>query len=352
MKKTITIICFLLAVAPCIAQNDHIELDTNSFVGVNVINQGKRLNALSLLWQINKSETVKLTPYEAKSYSTGKKEYVAKDIEINGEENRFFLEKMASGNLTLFFIQNEGKHFFVEKDSVLSKLSKNDYKGTLQSLCADCDYTGSFLKHTQYNSFFLKRFTERYNLCEEVYRPVRFGVIGGLDFTGYSMLKDAWKVSSAPTGSSFTFGVFADIPLFHGSVSFHPEFLYSKQAYKLVEKQSDLQEKECIANIESYSIPLLIRNTWWKSKWSPFLNVGAVWHNYSRLENSVLTASTDKGVLVIQKTEPELSPSKYSVTGGAGVWYKINRRNAIFVEVRSTLNLNKVTHNVFAGINF
>ena len=77
MKKIITIICFLLAVAPCMAQNSYVEIDTSIYAGAKVIDQGKRKNALSLIWQINKDEAVKLTPYEVRAYSTGKKEYLA-----------------------------------------------------------------------------------------------------------------------------------------------------------------------------------------------------------------------------------------------------------------------------------
>jgi len=355
-----TIIIFLIVWIPafCFAQQNYVEFDTIIYAGTKVIDQGKRQNALSCQWQKSKNEVLNLTPYEARSYAIGGVVYVARDVEINGKEGRFFLEKMASGNLTLFFIKNEGKHFFVEKDDDFFELTKRDasgkkhYKKTLQALGADCDYTGSFLKRTWYNRYYLERFVNRYNVCEEVYRPVRFGVVGGLDYTGYSMFKDVWKVSDIPFENSFTFGAFADIPVLQSRISFHPEFLYTKQAYRVSEASDDKHEKEAIANIEMYSVPLLIRYTWWTEKCSPFLNLGAVWHHYSRLENSVLTANFSSGVLDIQQTEPELLPSKYAVTGGVGVWYKISRRNTVFVEARAAYNSNKMTYNVFTGINF
>ena len=359
MKKII-IICLLLATAPCIAQNSYVEFDTITYAGVKIIDQGKRLNALSCQWQKSKNNLVQLTPYEVTSYNIGNEKYVAMDIEINGKEGRFFLEKMVSGKMSLYFIKNNGKHFFVEKDDVFSELTKRDasgkkhYRETLQELGDDCDYTGSFAKHTWYNRYYLKRFAQRYNDCKEIYRPVRFGVIGGCDFTGYSLLKDAWNVSSTPTGSSFTFGAFADIPVLQSRISIHPEVFYSKQAYRLIERTSDknLLEKEGIANIESYNIPLLIRYTWWKGKLNPYMNLGMAWYLYSRMENSVLTASISSGVLDFKKTEPELSFSKYAMTGGIGFWYKINRRNAVFFEARVANNKDKYTYNIFTGINF
>ena len=111
------------------AQQGYIELDTIAYAGVRLIEQGKRLNAISLNWQKSKNEVITLTSYEAWSYAINGTEYHAKDIEINGKEARFFLERMASGNLTLYFIQNKGKHFFIEKDSTLSELFKRDASG-------------------------------------------------------------------------------------------------------------------------------------------------------------------------------------------------------------------------------
>ncbi len=358
MKKVIGAIFLILMIIPCIAQNSYVELDTVTYVGVKIIDQDKRQNALSCQWQRSKNEVVKLTPYEAKSYATGGKVYVAKDITINGKEGRFFVEKMVVGKLALYFVKNEGKHFFIEKDSVFSELTKQGasgkkhYKETLQALCANCDYTGSFLKRTWYSRFYLKRFVQRYNRCEEIYRPVRLGVIGGLDITSYTMLKDVWTFSEKPTSSSFTFGAFVDIPILQSGISLHSEVLYTKQAYRMTENFSNAFENEAIANIESYSIPLLIRYTWWQGKWIPYLNLGMVWYHYSRLESSVLTASIDAKEFAIQQTELLLSPSKYAVMGGGGVWYKISRRNAVFIEARTAYNSDRFTCNVLAGINF
>ena len=357
--RSIVLFCILWIPAFCFAQQGNLEFDTITYVGAKVINQGERLNALSCQWQKTKDIVVNLTPYEVMSYETNGKEYIAKDIKINGKEDRFFLEKLASGKLTLFYINNDGKHFFTERDSVFSELTKRDvsgkkhYKETLQALCTDCSYTGNFLKYTWYNCYYLKRFVMRYNVCKDVYRPVRFGVVGGWDFTVYSLLKDTWKVSDIPSGSISTFGVFVDIPVLQSRISIHPEFLYTKQAYRTTEILKVIQqEKEAIANIETYSVPLLIRYTWWTEKCSPFINLGAVWHYYSRIENSMFSATIYKGVLDIQQIEPEFSPSKYAATGGIGVWYKISRRNAVFVEARATYNHDKYTCNVLTGINF
>ena len=344
-------------VVPCMSQTDFLELDTITYVGGKMLDQGKRQNALTCHWQKSKNELIRLTPYEVVSYGVNSVVYVAKDIEIKGRKGRFFLERMASGNLTLYFIQYKGKHFFVEKDSILTKLTKRDdsgkkhYKKTLLALGDDCDYTGSFLNRTWYNRYYLIRFANRYNKCEEVYRPVRLGMAVGWDFTGYSLLKDAWDFSTIPFGSSVTFGYFFDIPVRQGNVSIHPELWYTKQAYRMLAVSKYNQDKEGIANIESFNFPLLIRYTWWKGKWSPYVNLGVVWYYYSRLESSLLSVNVDN-VLDIQKTEFELSPSKNAVTCGGGVWYKISRRNSVFMEARAAYNNDMYTFNIFTGINF
>ena len=105
--RTIIIFCIIWIPVFCIAQQNYVELDTITYAGAKIIDQGKRLNALSCQWQKSKNQAINLTPYEARSYAIGGVAYVAKDIEINGMENRFFLEKLTSGKLTLFFIKNE-----------------------------------------------------------------------------------------------------------------------------------------------------------------------------------------------------------------------------------------------------
>ena len=355
VQKIIFIFSLLLISLSSFGQRDFVEFDTISYIGIKTIDQGSRQNALTCIWQNEENQLVELNPFQVRSYSTGGKEYKAQDITINGIDIRLFLEVVSSGKLTLYFVEKDGKHYFIEKDGVIIEILKQDaigkkqYKEILQSFSEDCVYSTNYLKHTWYNKFYLKRFTNRYNVCEEIYRPTRFGVVGGLDLTNSHMLKDAWNVSATPTVSSFTVGIFADIPILQSKISFHPEIHYSKQAYKT--SDSELK-KECIANIESYNIPLLIRYTWWKDKWSPYMNMGMVWHHYSRTQSSILAADIYNGILNIHQTELALSPLKYSITGGGGVWYKLTKRNSLFVEVRATYNKDKLTCNVFTGINF
>ena len=340
------------------AQNGFVELDTVTHAGVHVINKGRRLNALNCYWQESRDSVTILSPYKVARYSINGVEYVAKDIEINGEKGRFFFEKMASGKLTLYFLQNKDKHFFLERGNDLLELTKWDalgnshYREVLQTISSDCNYSSHFLKHTWFSRYYLKRFVMRYNSCEEVYHPIRFGIVGGLDYSGYPMLKSAWNVSETPFAGSFTFGVFADFPILQSKVSLHFQLLYSKQAYRVFETLNGSQDNDCIANIESFAMPLLFRYTWWKSRWSPYLNVGATGFYYSRLESSVLRAIIDDWVLDIRQIESKLSPIICAATGGVGVWYHLSKRNALFVEVRATFNVDRYSYHIVSGINF
>ena len=355
VQKFTFIFSILLISLSASGQNNYIESDSTLYSGIKTIDQGARQNALSCIWKKGENQTVEFTPYQIKSYSTGGKEYKAQDVTINNIDTRLFLEVLSSGNLTLYFVNKEGSHYFVEKDSILIEIPKRDvtskkrYKEILQSLTNDCTYSTDYIKHTWYNRFYLKRFTKRYNACEEIFRPIRYGVIGGWEMTNNHMLKDSWSVSAIPTANNLTFGVFADIPLLQSNISFHPEILYSKQAYRTSE---NILDKECIANIESFDVPMLLRYTWWKDKWCPYINMGMVWHHYSRKQNSILKEYITDNVIDIRQTEPALSPLKYSITAGCGAWYKLTKRNSIFAEVRVTNNKDKFVCNVFTGINF
>jgi len=147
--RTIILFCIVWIPVFCYAQQSFLELDSVFIGGAKMIDQGRRENALSCLWQKRRNEMVYLTPYEARAYSINGTVYVARDIEINGNEGRFFLERMAHGDLTLYYFKNKGNHYFIENDSAFMKLTKRNeygkkhYKETLHSLCADCEYTNN-----------------------------------------------------------------------------------------------------------------------------------------------------------------------------------------------------------------
>jgi len=339
MRKMI-ITFFILNSIFCYGQNSYVEFDTVRYTGAKTINQGKK-NFLICRWETDFGKFSYFTPFQVKAYSVINTEFVAKDVFINGKEERLFLEKISTGKLTLFYLDYKGDHFFIEKDGELLDLKKQDvdmktnYKDVLRELCSDCGYVDYYLKHTRFNRYFMKRFSNWYNQCQEVYTPIRFGVIGGWNFAQFTMLQEAWRIWHYPTDRYFTFGAFGDFPVLKTNFSIHPEISYSKQTYSSL---------KYIANIETLHLPLLFRYTSWKNKWSPFMNIGGTWNYYSRLESSEL--SIDSNIRKI-----ELSPSKFSMNGGVGIWYRISKRNAIFVEARITYNMDWHVFNIFAGIN-
>ena len=357
MQKLILTFSLSLISLVSFGQKGYVEFDTILYSGVKIIEQNARQKALVCKWQKGKEQIIELTPFQLKSYAVGNKKYNAKDVTINGVDERLFLEVLSSGNITIYFVKKDGNHYFIENDNVLFELFKHgsmgnkSYKETLQSLSDDCEHSQEYLKYTLYNKHYLKRFTRRYNACEEIHSQIRFGIMGGLDYTSYSMLRKALIVSETPSESIFSFGAFLDIPLFQSKFSFHPEIMYSKYAYSLKNTVENQYTQESIANIELYSFPLLLRYTLWQNKWNPFINIGVVYNHYSRLESSVIHAM-ESGDFYFQKFEPVLSPAKYALTGGVGVWYKLTKRNSLFVETRTSFNSDKFTCNVVAGFNF
>ena len=357
MQKLILIFSLSLISLVSFGQRGYVEFDTILYSGVKIIEQNERQNALVCKWQKGKEQIIESTPFQLKSYGIGDKKYIAKDVTINGVDERLFLEVLSSGNITIYFVKKDGNHYFVENDNVIFELFKHDstgnksYKETLQSLSDDCEHSQEYLKYTLYNKHYLERFAKRYNACEEIYSQIRLGIMGGLDYTSYSMLQKALIVPEAPSEIIFSFGAFLDIPLFQSKFSFHPEIMYSKYAFSLINTVENQYTQESIANIELYSFPLLFRYTLWQNKWNPFINIGVVYNHYSRLESSVMKAM-ETDVFHFQKFEPVLSPAKYAFTGGVGVWYKLTKRNSLFVEARVSSNSDKFTCNIFAGINF
>ena len=345
--KTSQLILLLLSIKiACYAQSDFIELDTASYFGVKMLDQGEKQNALSAIWQKTQFDNVELTPFEVVGYSVNNVAYIAKDINFEGKTERFFLEQVSKGTLSLYYLNRNGKYYFLEKDGELQRLLKNkkEYKKTLNNLTSDCDKDDKFLKHIKFNKFYLGRFIDGYNHCQDVYLPVRFGVSIGADYNNYFLLHDKWLVSNSVEKVNLTYTGFIDIPLFQRNLSLHTELKYTKQSLYLLEDKP-LRIREYTANIELMQIPVTFRYTWWDTKWSPYIGLGGAYLHFIRFESSLVSSAS------VEDKEFNLSPTKGSVCLDLGCWYHISKRNAIFLGIQSSMNNDGLNTGVFVGIN-
>jgi len=338
--RTIIIFCILLIPVLCFAQQGYVEFDTISYSGVKITDQGKRLNALSCQWQKSKNESVHLTPYEASSYATGGVVYVAKDVVISGKESRFFLEKLASGNLTLFFIKNEGKHFFVEKDSsFLIEIPKNKdnekstYKTLLKEITADCPKVADATNFVAYNQKSMTRFFKWYDKC--VQRPFphfRYGIKAGYEWTKINVSEERLEQFNFKYGGSFTAGLFMDVPIFVSDFSLNMGINYSRHGYSYNQLTFD-KDNDFVVNLSSIKMPVLLRYSLPSNKYRFFMQSGGIIeYNFS---NAHLYESTIYGnVITIERTQiHEIDDIRFGFSLGVGYEHRITTRNSLFLEL-------------------
>ena len=341
MKKIISITCFLLAVAPCMAQNDYIELDTTLILNVKIIDQGKRLNALSLLWQKGRNNEVRFTPYEARLYTIGKKTYVAKDVEINGEENRFFLEKVASrGNLTLFFLKNEDNHFFVEKDSsflikIPNKKSneKSEFKALLKEITEDCHKVADAVNFVGYNKNSLMRFIDRYEKCElRPFPHFRYGIKVGYEWSKIIVPPQSLEQFDFKYGGAFTLGLFMDAPINISDFSLNLGINYSRHGF-LYNNLIHGIDYDFLANVSSLKMPILVRYSLPTNKYRFFVQSGGIIEYNFKKDAHLYESSINGNIITINRTTMYKNDSRFGFSIGSGIEYKITTRNSLFFEL-------------------
>ena len=340
MKKIIINICFLLAVAPCMAQSGYVEFDSITYSGVKIIDQGKRLNALSCQWQKSKNNLVQLTPYEVKSYNFGNEKYVARDIEINGKEGRFFLEEMVSGKLTLYFIKYEGKHFFIEKDRAFfigipknKENEKSAYKAQLKGITEDCPEVADAANFVGYNKRSLMRFIERYEKC--VSRPFphfRYGIKAGFEWSKFIDPPQSLERFNIKYSGAFSLGLFMDTPILVSDFSFNLGINYSRHGYSYNNLTRDA-DYDFVANLSSLKMPVLVRYSLPTNKYRFFVQSGGIVEYHFNKDAHLYKSTINGNIITIDRTMAlKIDDVRFGFSIGVGFEKKVTSRNSLFLE--------------------
>ena len=337
MKKIITIICLLQALVPCIAQNRFVELDTIILYGIKIYDQGERLNPFSCQWQKSKNdEMFYSTPYEINSSGFGKTVYIAKDVEINGREGRYFLEKVNSGKLTLFYLSYKGKNFFIEKESsnlISIANKKSEFKEQLKEITEDCPEVADAVNFVRYNKKSMSHFVNRYEKCESRPFPhIRYGIKAGYEwnkiitppFLEFHSEPYILKQFDYKYESVFSFGLFTDVPILMSDFSLNFSVNYSRNKYSYNNMMFD-NYYEVFIKLSSLRMPVLLRYSLPTNKYRIFFQSGVIIeHNFNK-ESFTIKDNTLK--------EFEIDDTRFGYSLGTGCEYRITTRNFLFFEI-------------------
>ncbi len=347
MKRIVLLLLLALFYVPVFAQDGYYKADSTAEYGVKIKNGGEIENAK--LIEVGKGkEIIQLSPNDIREYGFSKSQvYISKPILVDDSIQRVFLERLVKGNSTLYYYRNKNyKTFFLEKDSIhFSELPKekngeDDYfRDELKSYTSDCAPLAEANEFVRYSKRSLSLFIRRYNNCENKPFPhLRFGVIGGLEFTRQSipsMVISSYSNLGNVYEGSIMAGAFIDQPVLISNFSLHAEITYSSHSFSDNEKSAE-NEMDLLSNVSALKIPVLIRYTYPSNRFKPYINGGSTLAYNFKHETKIWEFTGMNEIINVNK---KFDNSLHAVIGvgysvGCGVEYAFNSKNSLFIEAR------------------
>ncbi|MEL7146554.1 MAG: outer membrane beta-barrel protein [Bacteroidota bacterium] len=323
-------------------KSDYIATDSTLRSGINLINSIPKDNARFIRLK-KKDGNVTYNPNQLSEYGfRNGTVYVSKSIPVSGRSKQVFLERIASGKINLYYYRANGiRTFFLERDStIFTEVEKGEeFRKVIAQYTNDLEWTADQVRLTKYNRKSLAKLIALYNKGLDKPMPfIRVGLIAGLNSTylktpsGISI--ERWKDVSFSPGSSFTFGIFGDLPIDMSNFSFNIGLHYAKSGFSstLSDAQSDV---DVIINYTSLSVPILVRYTLPNPGWRPFINAGGIYSHLLRNESIIYEFNFDQNTITTTKEATQLlNNHRPGLAIGLGIQRQLQRRKTTSVEFR------------------
>jgi hypothetical protein len=352
MRAKVPFLLLIIFLAPfkISGQNNFVEFDSITYVGATVVDGGDKLN--SSFCQIKKGgEFLRYSPNEVKRYGFADgRIYVSREICDNDTSvHRVFLEQLVKDKTTLYYYNGKAiRTFFIEKDSTLFtelprngiQNKENGFHNKLFNLTSDCKNVSDATKLVWYNKRSLSKLIRRYNNCELKPFPfLKYGLVFGYGFSKLS--PSSTSDISYLTGINFKYdpgyliGLFIDCPILVSDVSFHSEFLYSRNGYSYNLDNSG-EAIDLVINTKSLSIPVLFRYTLPAIKARPFFELGGIYTYNIRNEGIEFESLKNNDVITVLNASfnPLLSDKQIGYSFGGGVQFSLRYRNILSLGLR------------------
>ncbi|MCX6272743.1 MAG: outer membrane beta-barrel protein [Bacteroidetes bacterium] len=348
MRSILPVLLVCLIPAVIEAQNDYYVTDSTLTAGVRLVDGGAVQNAR--ICEMRKgNEIVDFTPNQIKEYGFKEgKVYVSKEIRINGFPQRVFLERLVTGNLTLYFYKEKGNRmFYLEKDNTsLIELPKHTpdnkkpvFRIELNKIVADCQNVTDAVKLVSYTRGSMKKLVNTYNGCK--WKPFPFFKYGILLGYGFTRLEPSTEPVNTYLSEfnykeegSFLFGFFLDVPIRRSSLSLHTDLTFTRNSYSYTAVTQN-KTIDFVANTSSLTLPLLLRYSSPFRRVRPFVNLGGIGVYLTGNENKIYEATYEANNIYCGLDEKPLIPkTQAGYSAGGGFEVKLNYRNNIFLEVR------------------
>jgi hypothetical protein len=241
---------------------------------------------------------------------------------------------MALGKLTLFFIKNEGKHFFIEKDSsFLIKLPKSTYKDQFREITEDCPEVFDAANFVGYNKKSFIRFIDRYEKCKlRPFPHFRYGVRAGYEWAQIVDPPQSLEQFDFKYEGAFTLGLFLDAPINVSDFSFNLGINYSRHGYSYSNLTQDA-DYDFVANLSSLKMPVLVRYSLPTNKYRFFIQSGGiVEYNFNKSAHLYQSAIRGNIITIDRQKVFEINDFRLGFSIGSGFEYKVTKRNSLFFE--------------------
>lgn len=344
MKNFIFFLLASLLSSGLYAQRGFYSKDSIKFSGIKVIDGG---NLKFKVCQIQKgTKKIQFSPQQIDSYGFNNRQtYKAFTLDVNGRQEKYFLQLLVSGKENLYFAIVEG-----ERKYFLNSTSNSELKvipqlltqraNFLDSILADCSPAIQNIPKVRFRSNDLIRFIRDYNICADrpLLRP-RWGVELGATSYNMSSVGDRriYPVPASIHSFGFSIGAFADLPISTVNFSFHPEL--NLEHFSKAESFTHDQDYDLVLNSSAVAIPFYLRYTVLKKVLSPFFQLGPVFsqsiqnnqtlYQYRTIGSEVFVALIDSQVL-------QESMAGFSI--GSGIISNYGSRYSWFAEA----NLSKM----------
>lgn len=336
MKKYVFFLFISLFPLILCAQRGYYQFNSTLVSGINLIDGGI-LNFK--ICQIKKGvKRIQYSPDQVEEYGFNSKQfYKSFTIEVNGGKERYFLQSLVSGKVSLYYGVIEGEKKYFLKDNIRPNpievpqhLTNN--KLFIDSILDDCPGALKYVPYVRTRKNDLMRYIKNYNSCAD--KPLlrtRYGF--ELGATSYNMTAVDFTWTYPIPGSinpfGFSLGAFADIPISSINLSFHPELNFDRFSASKAFNHDD--DYDLVLNSSSVTIPIYLRYTVLNKFLSPFFQIGPVYsrsisknstlYQYNTVDSEVYTSFIDSQVLQNDRTGYSIGTGVISNYGSKYSWF-------------------------------
>jgi hypothetical protein len=323
-------------------KGDYIATDSTLNTGINLFAGAAKDNSQFIRQKIKNGEK-KYTPDQLTEYGfRDGTVFESKIIKLEAGEKRVFLERLATGTITLYrYVDSLHTIYYITKDSseLLEVLSDME---SLKNQSQDCESMADAIKLAPFTKLGLRKLADRYNKCEQTPFPyIKYGIFAGYrqmklvqpSSFGYTIIQDL----SIPSSGSPLIGIFADFPIQLTEFSVHPELSFSSNNFS-ANSHTAQSDVDLLVSLHTLQLPLLARYTFPTPTWRLFVNAGP-YFSYNIENSSQLYQSniSDNTITIFKATHDKLvADFLIGYSAGIGIQRNLGLRKTMFAEMRYT----------------